>query len=275
MTRQRKTQVLIDAAHLALTEHRPQTVRQIFYHLVITQLIANTRSRYKALSRALVAARQDASIPWHWIEDRLRRPRKVPMWHHVAHYATSCKTWYRRNVWLTQPRLVEVWLEKDALSGIFEDILEPFGVTLNVGRGYDGWSSIHEAAARYARWPTAPTILYFGDFDPSGRDMVRSLEERIAFFGTSPNLEICAILRSDIQDYDLPPNFTKSTDSRQTAFVLEHGDISVELDALPIQVLRDRILEAIEQHMDLDALAQTKQQEAKDQQAIDHLLSDA
>jgi hypothetical protein len=31
---------------------------------------------------------------------------------------------------------VEVWLEKDALSGIFEDVLRPYGVTLNVGRGY-------------------------------------------------------------------------------------------------------------------------------------------
>jgi len=275
MTRQRKTQLLIDAAHLALTQYRPQTVRQIFYHLVATHLVANTRSRYKAVCRALVAARQDGTIPWQWIEDRLRRPRKVPMWHDVAHYATSCKTWYRRNVWLTQPRLVEVWLEKDALSGIFEDILEPYGVTLNVGRGYDGWSSIHEAAARYARWPTAPTILYFGDFDPSGRDMARSLEERVGFFGTSPNLQICAILRSHIDDFNLPPDFTKSTDSRRTAFVAEHGDISVELDALPIEILRGCIRGAIDTHMDLDALAQTKQQEAKDQQAIDDLLSDA
>ncbi|GAH20042.1 unnamed protein product, partial [marine sediment metagenome] len=257
MTRQRKTQLLIDAAHLALTQHRPQTVRQIFYHLVATHLVANTRNRYKAVCRALVAGRKDGTIPWHWIEDRLRRPRKVPMWHDVAHYATSCKTWYRRNVWTDQPRLVEVWLEKDALSGIFEDILEPFGVTLNVGRGYDGWSSIHEAAARYARWQPAPTILYFGDFDPSGRDMARSLEERISFFGTSPNLKICAILRSHIEDFNLPPDFTKSTDSRQPAFVLEHGDISVELDALPIEILRGCIRGAIDTHLDLDALQET------------------
>jgi len=273
MTRQRKTQNIIDKAQLALTQYHPMTVRQVYYRLVATQIIANTRGQYKAVCRALVAARQDGTIPWNWIEDRLRLPRTVPMWHDVAHYADSARRWYRRNVWLTQPQLVEVWLEKDALSGIFESILQPFGITLNVGRGYDGWTSINHAALRYLRWRGHTTILYFGDFDPSGRDMIRSLEERIAFFGTSPNLKICAILKSDIENYDLPPDFTKSTDSRQTAFVLEHGDVSVELDALPIQVLRDRIREAVEDHMDLVALEQCRETERYDQQRIDSLLS--
>lgn len=275
MTRQKKTQKIIDEARQILLEYSPMTVRQVYYRLVATQIIANTRTQYKAVCRALVAARQEGSIPWHRIEDRLRRPRKVPMWGSVSQYAVSARHWYRRDVWLTQPHLVEVWLEKDALSGIFESILQPFGVTLNVGRGYDGWSSINQAAMRYLRWKGATTILYFGDFDPSGRDMVRSLIDRISFFGTSPNLKISAILKSDIETYNLPPDFTKSTDSRQAAFVAKHGDISVELDALPIQVLRRRIREAIEAHMDLDALEETTEREALDQERIDALLSGA
>lgn len=275
MARQRKTQHIIDKAHQALIAYHPMTVRQVYYRLVATHVVENTRGRYKAVDRALIAARQDGTIPWPWIEDRLRRPHTVPMWHDVSHYADSARGWYRRNVWLNQPGLVEVWLEKDALAAIFQDILEPFGVTLNVGRGYDGWTSIHRAAQRYHRWKGNATILYFGDFDPSGRDMIRSLTDRIAFFGTSPNLEICAIIKSDIEDYNLPPDFTKSTDSRQAAFVAEHGDISVELDALPIQILRSRIRQAVESHMDLDALEQTKDQEAQDQETIDDLLSDA
>ena len=36
----------------------------------------------------------------------------------------------QRDVWPTQPAYVEVWLEKDALSGIFEQELRPYGVTL-------------------------------------------------------------------------------------------------------------------------------------------------
>jgi hypothetical protein len=98
---------------------------------------------------ALVAARQEGLIHWNSIEDRLRRPRAVSMWDSLPDFAETVLRSYRRDIWATQPRYIEVWLEKDALSGIFEDVLAPFGVTLNVGRGYDGWTSIKDAAARY------------------------------------------------------------------------------------------------------------------------------
>src|SRR5262245_4399976 len=71
--------------------------------------------------------------------------------------------------------------EKDALSGIFEDALDPYGVTLNVGRGFDGWDPIHNAAQRLR---DEDVILYFVDFDPSGEDMVRSPRERLADQGS-------------------------------------------------------------------------------------------
>src|SRR5437879_10188225 len=97
---------------------------------------------------------------------------------------------YRRDVWPTQPVYLEVWLEKDALSGIFEDVLKPYGVTLNVGRGFDGWTSIKDASERFLdKSENVPvTVLYFGDFDPSGEDMVRSLRERLDFFGSDPEM---------------------------------------------------------------------------------------
>lgn len=272
MARHRKTQRIIEKAIEALADYRPMTVRQVYYRLVATQVVKNTRSQYQAVSKALVAARQEGMIPWDWIEDRLRRPRKVSMWQDVAHFADTARQAYRRDVWAMQDQMVEVWLEKDALSGIFEDILTEYGVTLNVGRGYDGWSSIHNAAKRYRPWRGRVAILYFGDFDPSGRDMVRSLAERVGFFGTCPELTICAILREDIEEYDLPPNFTKVTDSRRAAFVAEHGDISVELDALPIEVLRERIRNELESRLDLDALAETQEQEERDRARIEELL---
>jgi hypothetical protein len=56
---------------------------------------------------------------------------------------------YRRDVWTGQPDYLEVFVEKDALSAIFEDALVSYGVTLNVGRGYSSWSSIKAAADRF------------------------------------------------------------------------------------------------------------------------------
>lgn len=274
MARHAKTLRLIDAARAVLAEHHPMTVRQVYYQLVSRQVIENTRSQYQAMSNILVAMRKDGIIPWAWIEDRMRRPRSVSMWNDLAGFADTAVEAYRRNVWSTQPHLIECWLEKDALSGIVEDALEGYGVTLNVGRGYDGWDSIHNAAVRFGDGDGV-TVFYFGDLDPSGEDMVRSLRERLAFFDCHPEIIKCALTPEDVERYGLPPDFTKATDTRRAKFVERHGDISVELDALPISVLRDRVVSEVEARMDLDALAEVQATEAEERERLRIALSSA
>jgi hypothetical protein len=196
----------------------------------------------------------------------------------LADFGETVRRAYRRDVWNTQPALLETWLEKDALSGIFEDVLRPYGVTLNVGKGYDGWSSIHGAAAR---WGAADgtdggpvvSIIYFGDHDPSGEDMQRSLQERLGDRGSRPTIERVAILREDIDLYNLPPDKTKESDKRQAAFIAKYGDQSVELDALPVAVLQQRLRDAVESRMDLKALAAVRRQEKKDLARLNELLA--
>lgn len=221
MARQAKTQNIIDQAREILEAFNPMTVRQVYYQLVSGQVIENNRSAYQAVSNALRDARLEGSIPWEWIEDRLRRPRRVAMWNDLKHFSHVAQQ-YRR-------------------------------VTLNVGRGYDGWDSIHNASERFGSGRRV-TILYFGDFDPSGEDMVRSLRDRLAQLGSEPSIIKVALTLEDIELYDLPPNFTKATDSRRNAFVAKNGDVSVELDALPPDVLQTRLTEEVEQIIDMDAL---------------------
>jgi hypothetical protein len=272
MARHAKTLALLEAAIEVLTVHRPMTVRQVYYQLVSRQVVENARGRYQAVSDLLVEARKDGTVPWEWIEDRLRRPRRVQMWTDLADFAETARRTYRRDVWAEQPGYLECWLEKDALSGIFEDALRPYGVTLNVGRGFDGWDSIHNAAELYAD-RDATAVLYFGDFDPSGEDMVRSLRERLAFFGCRPTIAKVALTAGDVTRHSLPPDFTKATDTRRAAFVAKYGDVSVELDALPVGVLRARLVEEVEARMDLDALAAVRRVEQEDRQRLTELLS--
>jgi hypothetical protein len=271
MTRHAKTTRLIEVAADILAADHSMTVRQLYYQLVSRQVIENNRGRYQAVSNALVSARQEGIIPWNWIEDRLRRPRQVSMWDGLSDFAETCKRAYRRNVWATQPRILELWLEKDALSGIFESVLNTYGVTLNVGRGYDGWDSIHNAAGRLGDGESA-TVLYFGDFDPSGEDMVRSLAERLAFFGCRPDITKCALTRDHIDRYHLPPDFAKKTDTRAAGFIARHGDLSVELDALPVDVLRARLVSEVEARMDLGALRRVQKRERADRDQLVRLL---
>jgi hypothetical protein len=272
MSMQHKTLRLIETAKEVLSAHRPMTVRQVYYQLVSRQVIENSRSRYQAVSDALVTARKQGLVPWDWIEDRMRRERAVSMWPDLSDFAEDVRAAYRRDVWATQPGYVEVWLEKDALSGLFADALEPYGVTLNVGRGFDGWSSIRNAALRYRRRKEV-TVLYFGDFDPSGEDMVRSLGERLNYFGVYPALVKCALTRDDIERYNLPPDFAKKSDTRAKKFIARHGDISVELDALPMDVLESRLVREVEARMDLAALEQVREAEERERAWLVEALS--
>jgi hypothetical protein len=245
---------------------------QAIFQLVSRLVIENKRSQYQAVSNALVDARKTGVIPWEWIEDRLRQPRRVLMWSDLANFSETVKRAYRRNVWATQPCYLEAWLEKDALSGIFEDILDSYGITLNVGRGYDGWASIHNAAERYQNEDRV-TVLYFGDFDPSGEDMVRSLRERLGFFECRPDIVKCALTAEDVRTYQLPANFTKRTDSRRQAFVKKYGDVSVELDALPLNILQEKLRRAIETRMDLDASNEVKHVEERELDRLVELMA--
>ena len=213
-------------------------------------------------------ARKEGKILWDWIEDRLRRPRHVQMWDGLGDFAETMRSAYRRNVWGNQPAYVEVWLEKDALSGIFEDVLKEYGVTLNVGRGFDGWDSIRKAALRFKDCQKPVSVLYFGDFDPSGEDMVRSLQERLDFFECRPQILKCALTFDDVGRYKLPTDFTKKKDTRSAAFVARYGDISVELDALPLDVLTDRLRQEVESRLDMGALSQVREKERQEKEQL-------
>ncbi len=258
--------------------NQPSTVRQVYYSLVSRHVIDNSRTQYQAVQQLLVDARRSGLVPWEWIEDRLRRPRPVRMWDDLPAFMQTVRGAYRRNVWNTQPGYVEVWLEKDALSGIFEDVLRPYGITLCVGRGFDGWTSVHDAAERYVhrhRSGQDVTVLYFGDFDPSGEDMVRSLRDRLEDRRAFPDIVKSALTLADIEQYALPPDRTKMTDSRRDEFVDRWGDVSVELDALPRPVLQNRILTEIGARMDMDALQETWDQEQSDRDALRRLIDEA
>jgi hypothetical protein len=196
------------------------------------------------------------------------------MWRDTKDFLSGLETYYNRDVWATQPRHLELWLEKDALSGVFSRAMSEYGVTLNVGRGYDGWSSIRNAANRFGSG-SGVTVLYFGDFDPSGEDMVRSLRERLGELGSCPEIVKVALTLDDIAAYNLPPDFTKPTDSRAAKHKAVFGDLSVELDALPLGVLRERIDSEVRQRMDLDALAAVRALEAEERERIRKALEAA
>jgi hypothetical protein len=57
-------------------------------------------------------------------------------------------------------------------------------------------------------------------------------------------------------------------EERRNRFVAKHGDISVELDALPVDALRERIISAIASRMDLDALGALREVERAQRETL-------
>jgi hypothetical protein len=66
-------------------------------------------------------------------------------------------------------------------------------------------------------------------------------QDRMAAMGSHSELIKSALTFDEVRRYDPPTDFTKATDTRRAAFVAHWGDLSVELDALRLDVLRNRI----------------------------------
>jgi hypothetical protein len=101
------------------------------------------------------------------------------------------------------------------------------------------------------------TVLYFGDFDPSGEEMVTSLRKRLGELGARPEIIKCALTKDQIREYSLPPIPTKETDSRRAKFIAQHGDNCVEFEALSSARRRAILIPEVESRLDMRALGET------------------
>jgi hypothetical protein len=95
-------------------------------------------------------------------------------------------------------------------------------------------------------------IYYFGDHDPSGRDIPRKVEEDLRTLAPETQITFTrvAVEPWQIAAWNLPTRPTKTTDSRSISFEGE----SVEVDAIPPDTLRQLVSDCIEQHIDRHAL---------------------
>jgi hypothetical protein len=101
-----------------LADEYKLTLRQLHYQLVSRDLISNTPQEYAKLSKLLTNGRMAGLVDWDAIEDRVRVPN-IPWSAESASSAVEkiAKYNFRLDRQSDQKRYVEVWSEKDALSG--------------------------------------------------------------------------------------------------------------------------------------------------------------
>ena len=182
----------------------------------------------------------------------------------------------RREKWTSQSFNVEVWCEKDAVAGVLEPVADEYEVLLFPCRGYDSYSALKEAGERIRGLGRPTVILYLGDFDASGQDMPRDIRERLTRdFGASVDLRVIALTPAQIAEHDLPPAPAKRTDSRAAKFMARHGDVAIELDALPPDVLQGIVREGIDEFFDVSAFEVEAAQERVERERLAEIIAAA
>ncbi len=161
------------------------TLRQLYYQLVSRDIIPNKQSEYAKLSTLLTKGRMAGVVDWDAIEDRNRRPY-LPYWVRGVDAAVKDTiNQYRLDRQKGQDVYIELWVEKDALSGVLKRITEKYHINLIVNRGYSSTSAMYDAYERVRRKVLEKkkvVVLYLGDHDPSGLDMIRDIRDRTRVF---------------------------------------------------------------------------------------------
>lgn len=252
------------------------TLRQLYYQLVSRNIIANEKKEYSKLSGLLVKGRMAGVVDWNAIEDRTRMPF-VPYWvHDVEDAINDTVRQFRFDRQRDQEVYVELWVEKDALSGVLKEITSKYHINLMVNKGYSSCSAMHDAFKRFKKHEDRGKethILYLGDHDPSGLDMIRDVRERLEEFGVYPTVKQIGLTMDQIKEFNPPPNPAKIKDPRAKWYLKKYGDVSWEVDALNPKTLHKLVRENVEDLINMSKFRKLLKEEENQKQKLSKFAS--
>ena len=249
--------IVAQAASIVESYATPVTLRQLFYRLVAAEVLGNTQNNYKTLSSRTAEARRRGAFPA--LVDRTRTIHRHTSFSGPVEAARWLSAIYRRDRTEGQEWTVYVGVEKAGIVNQLEAWFGDLGVPVVALGGYSSQSYVDDVVEDVESEQRPAVLVYAGDFDPSGEDILRDFVARAGCFD---KVERIALNAEQVIEYDLPPQMGKATDSRAGQFVARHGRlVQVELDALPPDVLRALYDEAIGRYWDSSAYEAVMEQE--------------
>lgn len=244
-------------------EQRPMSTRQIYY-VGIGRLWekdeGGDRTSYKLVNSYVGEMREDGEMPWDWITDSTRLVRIAEMYDSVEDALTDVASFYRRDLWRSEPTHVEVWCESDSIASVLYPITHAEGIGLYSCRGHAGKGFVYDSVQSWLNHGKPVKVLYVGDWDPSGMAIPRSVAERMDRYTDGEvelDFERLAVTPDDVrfdglQDHGVN---TKDVNYRRFADLCRAEGLdptrSIEVEAIPPNRLRDRLRSAIfAQHAD-------------------------
>ena len=151
-------------------------------------------------------------------------------------------------------------------------------VNLVINRGYSSCTAMYDAFNRLLgqiEQGKECIVLYLGDLDPSGEDMVRDVRDRLEEFGLdSMTVKKIGLTYEQVQIYNPPPNPAKVKDPRAKEYIEKYGPVSWEVDALRPDILTDLLINELESCIDLKKLEERKKEEAEQKKVLFELAKD-
>ncbi|PHP27520.1 hypothetical protein [Limimaricola cinnabarinus] len=247
----------------------PVTVRQLFYAATVAGLIEKSESGYAKVQAQVLKLRRDGRMPYACIADATRYMRKAQSYDGWEQALQDTALVYRKNLWAETALEVEIWLEKSALAGVLMPVTREYDVPLMPTGGYTSETFAHSAVANLAGAGKTLVVYSLYDFDRSGQDAAASLQEKVERFGREYGVPVIferlGLSERQVIDMDLP---TRPAKRGTTADRRWPHAFAAELDAIPPELLRDIVREAIERHLPYDQLAHLKQVEAVERETL-------
>ena len=229
------------------------TIRGLHYQLVGIGM-TNSFKHYKRVVAAMAQARWDGVISFEQFSDNERAmigktesqateplEKAEDSKYYINYYLNN----YYKNRWENQQYYPEVFIEKKALQNVFEKPCKEWNVALGACKGYPSLTFLNEAIGRFQEAVNngkTPIILYFGDYDPSGEDIPRSISDNLAKLGLNVEVRRFSLLEEQVIKWNLPHAPTKLGDSRTANW---SGLGQVELDAVKPEKLKTLCVDAI------------------------------
>jgi hypothetical protein len=146
-----------------IAENQPITVRGAMYRGIGVLWKDSANPNYRQCGSLILKMRRLGLIPYSWITDGTRSSDKPSSWSGLADFAETVAQAYRKDLWERQPDYIEVFTEKDAMSGVIRPVTREYDVRLNPIRGDVSETFVWSIAETWKEIQKPIHAYYLGD----------------------------------------------------------------------------------------------------------------
>ena len=220
------------------------TVRQLWYILISRFKYPTTKAAYKRMDRYLVKIRRANPEVNKKFIDPTRQFTIAPY---------------------PYPKM-EIYVEKDSIRNFISELARKYELNVQVLRGFASLSMYRKAIER-ARKKGVNTVLYIGDFDPSGL-LIEAIAEEEMNSNTGIKFYRLAITLEQIRKFKPPSRPVNMKDSRAQTYVEKYGDRVWDVEAIRPRTLYRLIESGIKEKVPSEFLVKAKTGEKAHQIAM-------